>query len=83
MSLYADKVKRGNTFIVVKKSKPLFKITQFDEGESYWEEVVDLTKIRRGGIPIKDLLKRLQWTNLGKLSRNYRPPSAKRLEKSF
>jgi len=57
MQEYAQKVKRGQSFMVFKKSKPLFKISPIDE--EYWEEVIDFTKIKKGGISLKELLKRL------------------------
>ncbi len=57
MQEYAQKVKKGHSFMVFKKSKPLFKISPIDE--EYWEEVVDFTKIKKGGINLKELLKRL------------------------
>ena len=57
MQEYAKKVQKGDSFIVFKKSKPLFKITQINDG--YWEEVIDFTKIKKQGVDIKDLLKRL------------------------
>ncbi|MFH1671433.1 MAG: hypothetical protein ABH889_01485 [Candidatus Portnoybacteria bacterium] len=57
MQEYAKKVQKGDSFIVFKKSKPLFKITPIDDG--IWEEVIDFTKIKKQGIDIKDLLKRL------------------------
>lgn len=55
---YSNKVKEGKTFIVVKKSRPLFKITPISEDED-WEEVIDFTKIKKGGVNIKNLLSRL------------------------
>lgn len=57
MQEYAAKVQKGRTFIVFKKSQPLFKIVPLDEGR--WEEVIDFTEIQRGGVDIEDLLKRL------------------------
>jgi len=57
MQKYAQKVKRGQSFMVFKKSKPLFKISPIDE--EYWEEVIDFTKIKKGGIGLKELLQRL------------------------
>lgn len=56
---YASLVEKGNSFIVIKKSKPLFKISSVDEDEGLWETVVDFTKIRKGGISAKELLARL------------------------
>jgi len=55
---YIAQVKRGKSFIVVRRSKPIFKITPPDE-EELWETVVDFTKIRKGGVPAKDVLKYL------------------------
>jgi len=58
MPEYAKKVKAGKSFIVVKRSKPLFKISPIEENE-IWEPVIDFTKIKKGGIDIDDLLLRL------------------------
>lgn len=57
MQKYAQKVQKGDSFIVFKKSKPLFKITPIDDGP--WEEVIDFAKIKNGGVDIKELLQRL------------------------
>lgn len=57
MQKYAQKVKSGQSFVVFKRSQPLFKITPLEE-ES-WEEVIDFTKIKRGGVDIDEILKRL------------------------
>lgn len=35
----------------------VFKITAIDEGQ--WEEVIDFTKIQKGGVLIQDILSRL------------------------
>ena len=59
MQKYASLTERGQTFIVVKKSKPLFKISSFDEDEGLWETVADFTKIRKRGISAEELLKYL------------------------
>lgn len=59
MQKYASLVEKGKSFIVVKKSKPLFKISSIDEDEGLWKTVIDFTKIRKGGIPVKELLAKL------------------------
>lgn len=46
-----------NLFIVFKISKPLFRISPVEE--SPWEEVIDFTRIKKGGVDIKELLKRM------------------------
>jgi len=58
MEKYATAVKAGKSFIVLKQSKPIFKITPVDEDES-WEEAVNFTKIKRGGVDIDELLRAL------------------------
>jgi len=55
---YIAQVKKGESFIVVRRSKPVLKISSPDE-EELWERVVDFTKIRKGGIPLTQLLSRL------------------------
>lgn len=57
MQEYAQKVKQGHSFVVFKRSKPLFRISPLEEGP--WEEIIDFTKIKKGGIELKDLLQRL------------------------
>ncbi len=54
---YVTRVKKGESLIVMKRATPLFKMTSVDDDE--WEEVVDFTKIRKGGVNIKDVLSRL------------------------
>lgn len=60
MQKYASRVEKGESFIVVKKSRPLFKISSIDEDEDLWETVIDFTKIRKGGIPVEELLAKLK-----------------------
>jgi len=59
MQKYASRIEKGESFIIVKKSKPLFKISSLDENEEMWETVIDFTKIRKGGILAKELLAKL------------------------
>lgn len=57
MPEYVKRVQQGASFIVFKKSRPAFKISPIiDES---WEEVVDFTKIKKGGVDINDILRRL------------------------
>ena len=57
MTKYSQKVAQGNSFIVFKQSKPLFKISPVNNEQ--WEEVVDFTKIKKGGVKIDEILSRL------------------------
>ena len=56
MEKYIRATKRGQSLIVVRRSKPLFRITPLEE---QWEEVVDFTKMKKGGVVIQDILSRL------------------------
>jgi len=53
---YVGEIVKGHSFVIVRRSKPLFKIVPVEEE---WEEIVDFTKIRKGGVNIKELLSRL------------------------
>ena len=50
--------KKGDSFIVLRRSKPVFKISPLNEDEE-WETIIDFTKIKKGGISLKELLSRL------------------------
>ncbi len=60
---FAREVQRGKSFIVVKQSKPLFKISRpiFEEedldDDGKWETLIDFTKIRKGGVPFEEIIK--------------------------
>lgn len=55
---FIEKVARGQSFTVVKRSKPIFQINPVqDEGE--WETVIDFTEISKNGVPVDEVLKHL------------------------
>jgi prevent-host-death family protein len=59
---YINQINRGMSFIVVKRSKPVFQIKPvIDEYEEdgKWEKVVDFTEFNKDGIEISDLISRL------------------------
>lgn len=56
---YVKEIEKGKSFLVLKRSKPLFKITPVDDEEG-WETVIDFTKFRKGGISAEELLERLK-----------------------
>ncbi len=58
MDTYASRVGSGESFLVVRKSKPLFSINPV-EIEDMWETIVDFSKIRKGGVRIEDILAKL------------------------
>ena len=56
---YIEAVSKGRSFMVVKRTKPIFQITPINEDEA-WETVVDFTQIKKGGVNIQELLSRVQ-----------------------
>ncbi|MCF7860342.1 type II toxin-antitoxin system prevent-host-death family antitoxin [Patescibacteria group bacterium] len=58
MNKYVQDVKSGQSFVVVKQSKPIFRISPLDD-DGRWEEVADFTKVKKGGVDIDDILTRL------------------------
>ena len=66
MQKYASRVEKGESFVVVKKSKPLFKISSVDEDdkdEGLWETVIDFTKINKNGVDARRVLMELRKLN--------------------
>ncbi|MEK7541685.1 MAG: hypothetical protein AAB533_02465 [Patescibacteria group bacterium] len=57
--VYIRGAARGRSFLVVRRSRPVFRITPPDEAPELWETVVDFTKVKRGGVSLDEILKRL------------------------
>ena len=55
---YVAQIRRGKSFLVVRRSKPLFRVSPPEEVE-VWEPVVDFTKIRAGGVLLEKILSRM------------------------
>ena len=60
MEKYVTEVSSGKSFIVLKQSKPIFKLSpvneiKSEEGER-WEEVINFTKIKKNGVDLDALL---------------------------
>ncbi len=58
MNKYANQVKAGKSFIVLKQSKALFKLSPVDDNED-WEEVLNFNEIKKEGVDIDKLLESL------------------------
>ncbi|MEA3449594.1 MAG: hypothetical protein U9Q85_01270 [Patescibacteria group bacterium] len=58
---FANRASKEGPITVFKRSKPLFKISAVNDNVSSgeWEEVIDFTKIKKGGVNIDDILSRL------------------------
>lgn len=59
MEFYIAQVTKGRSFTVVRRSKPAFRIGPVERDAGTWEEVVNFTKMRKGGVRISELLARL------------------------
>ena len=59
---YVARVKKGESFVIIKKSKPVFKIVPF-ESEEKWETVADFTSINKNGVSAQKILKELRKLN--------------------
>lgn len=55
---YEAWIKKGDSFIVMRHSKPLFRISPVDEDG--WETVIDFTKFRKRGMPVNEVIKALE-----------------------
>jgi len=62
---YISQVAKGKSFTVVRRSKPVFKVMPVDEwgDEGMWETVVDFTKIKKGGVPIDEVIQAFERVN--------------------
>lgn len=56
---YLAQIKKGRSFLVLRRSEPVFKISPIEDAEDLWETVIDFTKIKKGGVPLKEILARL------------------------
>lgn len=57
---YISEVSKGKSFVVLRRSKPLFTISPPDEDESMWETVVDFSKLDKSGVSADLVLKALK-----------------------
>ena len=62
MENYISKIEKGRSFVIVRKSKPIFKIVSPDS-EDQWETVANFTKISKRGVDAKKILKALHNLN--------------------
>jgi prevent-host-death family protein len=59
VEFYVKAAQKGRSFIVVRKSKPVFRISSPLDADELWETAVDLTKIKKGGVGLSEILARL------------------------
>jgi len=56
---YISQVEKGKSFTVVRRSRPVFRITSPDEDDN-WDTVADFTRVQKGGISASALLSSLK-----------------------
>ncbi|MDO8565054.1 MAG: type II toxin-antitoxin system prevent-host-death family antitoxin [bacterium] len=59
---YIAQVGKGKSFVVVRRSKPVFRVTPVDEwgDEGNWKTLIDFRKINPRGVPVDDVIKALR-----------------------
>lgn len=65
MEKYSSRVAKGEQFIVMRRSRPLFKLAPVDPwgDEGAWETVTDFRSIEVGGVPAAKVLSALKKLN--------------------
>ncbi|MFC1615107.1 type II toxin-antitoxin system Phd/YefM family antitoxin [Patescibacteria group bacterium] len=63
LDTYISQVNKGKSFTVVRRSKPVFKISPPVVENEVWETLIDFTEFNKNGISAKDLLSRLKKLN--------------------
>lgn len=56
---YIMEIEKGKSFTVVRRSRPVFSIGPILDDENEWETVADFTNVKKGGVPLKEILARL------------------------
>lgn len=57
---YLEQLNKVGTLTVIRRSEPIFNISAIsDTADESWEAVIDFTKLKKGGIAIKEILTRL------------------------
>ena len=56
---FAKRTAKGDSFVVMRKNKPLLKLTPVED-ESEWETVVDFTQIHPKGAPLEKVIAALE-----------------------
>ena len=60
---YINRINKGESFTIVRRSSPVFRISPIEEDETLWKPVLDFTKIKKGGVRATTVLKILRRLN--------------------
>ncbi len=63
METYIARVDKGESITVLRRNKPIFRLSPIDEEELGWESIIDFTEINPHGVPAEDVLKALRKIN--------------------
>lgn len=57
---YLAQLDKVGTLTVIRRSEPIFNISAINNtADESWETVIDFTKLKKGGVEIKEILARL------------------------
>lgn len=62
MENWINQIQKGKSFMVIRKSRPVFKIVP-PETEEQWETVIDFTMLNKNGISADKILRELRKLN--------------------
>ncbi len=63
MEKYISRVDKGESITVMRRNRPIFRLSPVDEEEMGWETIIDFTEINPRGVSGKEILKRLKKLN--------------------
>lgn len=63
MEKYISRVDKGESITVLRRNRPIFRLSPVDEEEMGWETIIDFTEINPRGVSGKEILKRLRKLN--------------------
>jgi prevent-host-death family protein len=57
---FIDRVDNGESFTIVRRSQPVFRLSPVDSDGLGWESVADFTEIDERGVSARDILRSLK-----------------------
>ena len=63
MEKYISRVDKGESITVLRRNRPIFRLSPVDEEEMGWETIIDFTEINPRGVSGKEILERLRKLN--------------------
>lgn len=63
IDLFINRVDKGESFTVVRRSQPVFRLSPINSDGLGWESVADFTEINERGVAARDILRSLKALN--------------------